>query len=142
MTIKNRNATLVLGIAGLVALATGSIASAEVAGDQTFISCSDSGGSFRISELNRSVYRFSERYQEYRPICRDCEVVEWGQRIVLKDGSQTVVQMDRQSGRILVRGMPAKNVAGSFAVQSFQGVCKKGRAVVPHRPDAEMARAF
>ena len=106
-------------------------AKAEVTGDLIYVHCSESGGDFRISELNHSVSYFSERYQEYRPVCRDCEITEWGNIIAMKDGARTVVLIDRMAGRILIRGSEAKPIAGSYSVRSFQGTCVRGKPVTP-----------
>ncbi len=123
-------------------LAASASASAEIAGDAVYIHCRDSGGDFKISELNHSVSYFSDRYQEYRPVCRDCEVTAWGSNITMKDGDRTVVQIDRVSGRVWVRGSDAKEVPGAFAVRSFQGTCMRGTPVVPSKRNSETARAF
>jgi hypothetical protein len=117
-------------------------AGAEVAGDVTFVTCSQAGGSFRISELNRTVSYFSDRYQEYRPICRDCEITEWGNNITLRDDGRTIARIDRVSGTIWVRGTEAKPVAGSTSVRSFEGKCVRGKAAVPKKKSLESARAF
>lgn len=133
-TLRRASIILPLGIAAVAV-------QAEVAGDVTYVECTNSGGNFRISELNRTVSYFSDRFQEYRPICRDCEITEWGNTIVMKSGTRTIVQIDRLSGRIWVRGMEAKPVAGSYTVRSFQGSCTRGKAATP-RKKLETARAF
>ena len=128
---------------GILSLALASAAaSAEVAGDAIYIHCRDSGGDFKISELNHSVTYFSDRYQEYRPVCRDCEITSWGSDIVMKDGDKTMVQIDRISGRIWVHGSDAKDVAGAYSVRAFQGICTRGTPVTASKRKIETARAF
>jgi hypothetical protein len=117
-------------------------AAAEVPGDLTYVHCSEPGADFRLSELNRTVSYFSDKHQAYRPVCRDCEITEWGNNIVMKDGPMTVVQIDRMIGRIWVRGTEAKPVAGAFSTRTFQRSCVRGAPAVPRRKPVETARAF
>jgi hypothetical protein len=125
----------------LLVLTTAAPSLAEVPGDMVYVTYSESGGSFRISELNRTIYYFSNKAQDYRPVCRNCEVTEWGDNITLKNGDRTIVQIDRISGRVLVRGTEASTLPGSFT-QPFKGVCVRGKAYVPRKAPLKTARAF
>ena len=143
MALKFRRARALQRVACIVSIGTvAASASAEVAGDVTYVHCRDSGGDFRISELNHSVSYFSDRYQAYRPVCRDCEITEWGANVTMKDGAKTVVQIDRVSGRIWIRGSDAKDIPGSYAVRPFQGICVKGGPAIPRKLNGQTARAF
>jgi hypothetical protein len=141
LTIFKKPGSAGKNLCALVLLAIATPVSAEVPGDLTYVSCNESGGSFRLSELNRTVYYFSDKYQDYRPVCRNCEVTEWGDNITLKDGVRTVVQIDRISGRILVRGTDARTVPGSFT-QPFKGICVRGKQYIPRKSPVKSARAF
>ena len=134
-----KSSARIVGLLGSCLLAAPAVA--EVSGDFTFINCSQSGGSFRISELNRSIFYFSDKYQEYRPVCRNCEVTEWGDNITMKDGVRTIVRIDRISGRVLVRGNQGRDVVGSYT-QPFQGICVRGKASVARPAPLKTARAF
>ena len=107
-------------------------ASATPPSDSTYVHCRSAGGDFRISELNHSVSQFSDRYQEYRPVCRECDIVEWGDRITMRDGDKTFVQVNRLTGDISVQRNGAKDGGGPFDVHSFHGTCAKGTRVAPN----------
>ena len=94
--------------------------------DLSYVRCSNGGGDFRISELNHSVHEFSVREQRYRPVCSDCDITEWGNRITMVNRSKTFIQLDRISGHVIVKRAGSTVIPGF----SFSGTCAKGSAVV------------
>ena len=116
-------------------------ASTAHAADIVYVRCADSSGDFRISELNHSVMQFSDRYQEYRPVCRDCDIVEWGSRIVMR-GPTTTVQINRISGSITIDRSNVKPNAMPTDLRSFRGTCVKGKVVVVNNEPKEIRLAF
>ena len=115
-------------------------ASAAVPVDSVYIHCDNAGGDFRISELNHSLSQFSERYQEYRPVCPECEIIEWDNRITMKDAARTFIQINRVSGFVLVQRNNTK-ASGPFDIYSFQGTCRRATMVMPKKRVAG-ARVF
>jgi len=101
--------------------------------DLVFIHCNNGGGDYRISELNHMVSKFSVRYQQYRPLCPTCDIIEWGNRITMKDGTKTYIQIDRVSGDVIIQRAGASVIPGG----SYSGTCARGAAVV-----AKTTRAF
>lgn len=101
--------------------------------DLVYIHCNNGGGDYRISELNHSVSKFSERYQQYRPLCPTCDVLEWGNRITMKDGTKTYIQIDRMTGDIVIQRTSAAVIPGG----SYSGTCARGTPVT-----ARTVRAF
>jgi hypothetical protein len=101
--------------------------------DLVFIHCSNGGGDYRISELNHMVSKFSVRDQQYRPLCATCDIIEWGNRITMKDGTKSYIQIDRMTGDVVIQRFGAAVTPAS----SYAGTCARGAAVV-----AKTTRAF
>ena len=110
--------------------------------DLTYFKCKNAAGDFRISELNHSVSQFSDRYQEYRPVCRECTVTEWGDRIIMRDGDKTFVQVNRLTGDMSIQRNNAAPGAGPFELRSYHGTCVKSTRVVPNLPPPQTSRVF
>jgi hypothetical protein len=122
-------ASVSLTIASLGFLATASPGQALVP-DVVYIHCSGTGGDFRISELNFSVGEYSSRQQRYRPVCDGCEVLEWGNRIIMRDGDKTYVQFDRMSGAASIQRATTANAPSL----SYRGSCvRAGIVTLPKR---------
>lgn len=117
-------------------------ATAAPPGDSIYIRCDNAGGDFRISDLNHSVSQYSTKGQEYRVLCADCDITEWGDRITMKDGAKTFIQINRLSGMVSVQRNNAKPGTGPLDIYSFQGVCRRGPMVVPTRGAKVPPRAF
>ncbi len=111
----------------LFAFAALTPASASAApADLSYVRCPNGGGDYRISELNHSITQFSEREQRYRLICSDCDIIEWGNRIVMKNANKTFIQFDRVSGEVSVQ-KPGSAIIPGF---SYRGNCSKSTVVV------------
>lgn len=132
-----RKAIYAIGAASLAAAA-----SAAPPSDSIYIRCDNAGGDFRISDLNHSVSQYSPKSQEYRVLCADCDITEWGDRITMKDGAKTFIQINRVSGMVSVQRNNAKSGSGPLDIYSFQGVCRRGPMVVPTRGSKIPVRAF
>ena len=117
-------------------------AGAAAPGDALYIHCQNGGADFRVSELNHSVSQFSDRYQEYRAICADCDIIEWGNRIVMKNGRKTLVLIDRLTGDISIQRNDAGADAGPFDVHSYHGTCLPGTPRVANAGTSVGARVF
>ena len=96
-----------------------------IAPDLVYIHCNNGGGDYRISELNHSVSKFSERHQQYRPVCPACDILEWGDRITMKDGPRTYIQIDRMTGDMVIQRTGGPVIPG----ESFTGTCTRGTIV-------------
>jgi hypothetical protein len=126
---------------GLAAISV--VASALPPRDPIYIHCRNAGSDFRISELNHSVSQLSDKFQEYRPVCRECDIVEWGDRITMRDGDKTIVQVNRMTGDINIQRNDAKDGAGPTDLRSYRGMCVKGNKIVPMAGgQGASARAF
>ena len=117
-------------------------ASAVPPRDPIYIHCRNAGADFRISELNHVVSQFSDRYQEYRPVCRECDIVEWGDKITMRDGDKTFVQVNRLTGEVVIQRNEAREGAGPTELRSYRGTCVKGGRVVPTAGSVASTRAF
>ena len=109
----------------------GGSAQAATPGDSIYFHCDTPSADFRISDLNRSVSLFDRRSQQYRPLCIDCEVLEWGDRIRMRDGIKTVVQINRVSGQVSIQRNMTRSEGGPFENSSFLGTCRRGTMVLP-----------
>lgn len=101
--------------------------------DLVYIHCNNGGGDYRISELNHMVSKFSVRYQQYRPLCPSCDIIEWGDRITMKDGAKIHIQIDRRTGEMIIQTQGGALIPGG----SFSGTCTRGTVV-----SAKTVRAF
>ncbi len=101
--------------------------------DLVYIHCNNGGGDYRISELNHSVTKFSERYQQYRPLCPTCDIIEWGNRITMKDGTKAYIQIDRMTGDVIIQ----RTSAALIPTGSYSGTCARGTPIT-----AKTTRAF
>jgi hypothetical protein len=126
----------------LLPFAWSASAMAAVTSDYIYIHCPDSDQDIRISELNHKVSQFSDKYQQYRPMCPDCDISEWGNRITMKDGARTFVQINRITGYIYVQRSDARNDASPFDIRSFRGTCAKGNMVTPNVTFPAAGRVF
>ncbi|CAN5490389.1 hypothetical protein BH09PSE4_BH09PSE4_15410 [soil metagenome] len=117
-------------------------ASAAVPPDSIYFHCDNAGGDFRISELNHSVSQYSERFQEYRILCSECDITEWGNKITMKDGTKTFIQVNRMTGFVLIQRSNAASLPGSSDIYSFQGTCKRAPMRVALTPKRVAGRAF
>ncbi|MDB5705347.1 MAG: hypothetical protein JWN66_2463 [Sphingomonas bacterium] len=104
-------------------------ADAAAAPDLVYVHCSNGGGDYRISELNHSVSVFSTRYQQYRPLCPDCDIIEWGNRITMKDGVKTYIQIDRMTGDLSIQRNDARQNPAPGEPRSYRGGCTRGTVV-------------
>ncbi|MEI9928262.1 MAG: hypothetical protein WDN44_11935 [Sphingomonas sp.] len=93
--------------------------------DLIYVHCNGGGGDFRISELNHTVAQFSARYQQYRPVCPSCEILEWGDRITMKDTTKTYIQFDRMTGDVVIERAGGRLIPGA----SYRGLCTRGTVV-------------
>jgi hypothetical protein len=100
--------------------------------DLVYVHCTGTGGDYRISELNHEISQFSVRYQQYRPLCPECDILEWGNKITMKDGATTYIQFDRITGDVSIQRTGVRVVPASY-----RGTCARGTIVT-----AKTVRAF
>lgn len=117
-------------------------AGAQTVPDMSYVHCPGVERDLRISELTHTVSQFSNRFQQYRPVCRECTVTEWGNRITLRGGDGNFIQINRVTGYVIVERSSAQGDGSPFAVRSFRATCARGTMVVPNVALANPSRIF
>ena len=127
MISPSKNATRIAASLCFAATTLVPMAGGATPPDLVYIHCNNGGGDYRISELNHTVSRFSVRLQQYRSICPTCEVIEWGDRITMKDGARTYVQIDRLTGDMVIQRAGGSVIPGG----AYTGNCQRGAPITP-----------
>ena len=111
--------------------------------DSVYIHCRNDAGDYRISDLNHSVAKYSERYRDYRPLCLLCNVTQWGNVITMDVGVRMSIRIDRMKGYISIRDRGEDNDDdGPGQPRSYHGACVRGQMVADRQPIATPRRVF
>lgn len=117
-------------------------ADAAIPKDSVYIHCRNEGGDLRISDLNHSVSRYSQRYGDYRPLCVLCNITEWGNIISMDDGARMSVRIDRLKGYVSIKERSDDgDEDGAGQLHLYHGACVRGQMMTDH-PSAVPHRVF